>query len=558
MLERLHIQNIAVIDEVEIEFQNGFNVLTGETGAGKSIIIDSINMVLGGRTSHTLIRNGAQKATVEALFSVGPKTAERLASCGVEIEDGTLLLYRDLNNDGKSICRINGKMATAGILREIAGELINIHGQQDNQALLTPSKHLGFLDAYANTGATHALYTQAYQQVQELKGQIDALQCDEQEQARKQDLYAFELEEIDGANLKPGEDDALTARKTYLGSIGKIAETLDSARSALYAGEHSAYDALSAAANAMGEIAGFDQPLDELYNRLNSLALELDDVVYQLRDYREHIEYNDSELNEIENRLDFIHKLKRKYGNTIEEILAYRNEAEQQLQTIQHSDERLHQLQQELAAAQQTQSKLAQQLTRLRTEAAETLSVKICSELADLDMAKVKFQVQITPCGYNKNGGDSVEFLISVNAGEPLKPLSKIASGGEMSRIMLAIKSIFADADLVETLIFDEIDTGVSGRAAQKIAEKINKISAKKQVLCITHLAQLAAMAKTQYRIEKRMEDDKTFTSVRALNGDERQQELARIIGGAQITELTLQAAAEMLELAQKLRGDAQ
>ena len=554
MLERLHIKNIAVIDEAEIEFNKGFNVLTGETGAGKSIIIDSINMVLGERTSKSIIRNGEKKAVVEAMFSIdNPEIIKTLDESGIEVEDGILIIYRDLNTDGKSLCKINGSMTTASGIREIANMLINIHGQQDNQSLLTPSSHINFLNNYSNLETMLSEYRDCYNKVKEIKEKLNSLQFDEREKERQIDLYSFQIKEIDDAKLVVGEDEQLTERRKFIGGISKISETLNYSHDALYNSERSAYDTLSSVTGSFISITEYDSKLNEIYERLNSTSIELEDIIYQIRDYRDSMDFDESEADSIEARLDLINTLKRKYGNTIEEIIKYKNEIENKLYSITKSDEETEKLNKELAIAMNTRNCIATEITKIRKKFATELSEKICKELADLDMSKVKFDVQIKECEYNKNGCDNVEFLISVNAGEPLKPLSKIASGGEMSRIMLAIKSIFSDSDPVDTLIFDEIDTGVSGRAAQKIAEKINKIAGNKQILCITHLAQIAAMASTHFLIEKNVEAEHTYTKVTPLDENSRKKELARIIGGAQITDITLQAASEMLELAKKV-----
>ena len=555
MLERLHIKNIAVIDEAEIEFKNGFNVLTGETGAGKSIIIDSINMVLGERTNKSLIRNGEKKAVAEAMFFIdNPAVLRRMEKAGIEVEDGIVVLYRDINTDGKSVCKINGSITTASNVREISKMLVNIHGQQDNQALLSPSSHIHFLDNYAKIANELANYRECHRLVTELEGEINSIQFNEQEKARQTDLYTFQINEIDNAALTVGEDDKLGERRKFLNGIEKIAEAVNNAHALLYEQDKNAYDAISTAANNLSSVSEYDSKLGEFSERVNGIAIDLDDIIYQIRDYRDSVSYDDNELNETEMRLDVINGLKRKYGNTIEEILAYRDEIYGQLEKITKSDEEISRLKKELEEAISKRKAAAAVLTEKRSSASSELSRKICSELSDLDMSKVKFDVNIQNCEYNNNGCDNVEFLISVNAGEPLKPLSKIASGGEMSRIMLAIKSIFADSDPVETLIFDEIDTGVSGRAAQKIAEKINKLSDSKQILCITHLPQIAAMADTHFLIEKSTDGDRTYTKVTELDKSQRHYEIARIIGGAEITETTINAAAEMINLAEKSR----
>lgn len=556
MLERLHIKNIAVIDEAEIEFNNGFNVLTGETGAGKSIIIDSINMVLGERTSKSIIRNGEKKAVVEAMFSIdNHEVINILENKGIEVEDGILILYRDLNTDGKSICKINGCMTTASGIKEIANMLIDIHGQQDNQSLLTPSSHINFLNSYANLDSKLEEYRTYYIKVNEITDKLNSLQVDKREKERMTDLYTFQIKEIEDAKLVVGEDEQLAERRKFISGISKISETLNYSHEALYSSDRNVYDTISSVVNSFMSITEYDGKLNEIYERLNSTAIELDDIIYQIRDYRDEMDFDESEADKIESRLDLINTLKRKYCNTIEEIIEYKNDIEDKLHTITKSDEETVKLNKELAETCEKRNKIAAEITKIRIKYAAELSEKICKELADLDMSKVKFDVQIKECEYNKNGCDNVEFLISVNAGEPLKPLSKIASGGEMSRIMLAIKSIFAHSDPVDTLIFDEIDTGVSGRAAQKIAEKINKIADNKQILCITHLAQIAAMAKTHFLIEKIVETEHTYTKVNILDADSRKNELARIIGGAQITDITIQAASEMIDMAEKVRG---
>jgi len=554
MLERLHIKNVAVIDEAEIQFNNGFNVLTGETGAGKSIIIDSINMVLGERTSKTLVRNGEQKAQVEALFTIEDKSTKKiLEDLGIEIDEDILILYRDINLEGKGICKINGSMTTAGNLREIANLLVNIHGQQDNQSLLNPSSHIEFLDEYANLYEYIEKYQGVYFKVKEIENKIIELDIDDKEKEHQQDLLSFQINEIESANLKKSEDDELNERRKFLGSISKIAENTNYSYSSLYEDDNNGYQLISKAVNFLSQITEYDNNIQDIYDRLNSISIELEDIIYQIRDYKDSLEYNENELDDIEARLDLINGLKRKYGNTIEEIIEYKNDAEIKLNSIIKCDEEINILKNDLEKYKLLLTSYAEKLTKKRIEASKILSAKICKELEDLDMSKVKFDVSIEKCNFNKIGCDNIEFLISVNAGEPLKPLSKIASGGEMSRIMLAIKSIFADSDHINTLIFDEIDTGVSGRAAQKIAEKINKIAKKKQILCITHLAQIAAMANTHFLIEKGFKNDKTFTNVTPLDNYSRKKELARIIGGAIITDTTLLAADEMLKQAQEL-----
>ncbi|GHV44198.1 DNA repair protein RecN [Clostridia bacterium] len=556
MLASLHIKNIAVIDEAYIEFGPGFNALTGETGAGKSIIIDSLNMVLGQRTSRDLIRSGRDKAVVEAMFTVvDPEVIRRLADLGVEAEDGALLIYRDLNTEGRGVVRVNGMMSTAAMLRGISDLIINIHGQQDSQSLLVPARHVALLDSYAGAEATKSGYRETYDAVRGLDKRLAALNTDAREKERKIDLLTFQLGEIDAAKLKLNEDAELIERRDFLSGASDIAEALEYARSALYSGDETAppiHDLLSAVVDKLGDVAKYDGALARFHEVLSGLSIDLDDVTDELRGYADHLEFAPNELDEVEERLDLLSGLKRKYGASIADILAYRAKIGVELEGIVSADETKAKLEAERAAAAVVLAERAAALRSLRQTAALELEKRVTVELAELDMAKVKFKVEMTACDFNPNGADNVEFLISTNAGEPLKPLSKIASGGEMSRIMLAIRSILADTDNVETLIFDEIDSGVSGRAAQKIAQKIRRLARKRQILCITHLAQIACMAATHLLIEKGMTDSVTSTNVTTLSDDGRADELARIIGGAQITELTKRNAREMLRLARE------
>ncbi len=556
MLTSLHIKNIAVIDEVHIDFTEGFNVLTGETGAGKSIIIDAINMVLGQRTSRELIRTGAQKAVVEAIFFINDtEILARLSEMGIEAEDGGLLIYRDLSVDGRGNARINGMLATAGMLKEASKHLINIHGQQDNQSLLSPASHLEYLDSFARCTQLRAQYKEAYDKAAAIEKQIQNAAMDESEKAQRIDILQYQISEINSARLKADEERQLTERRDFLGGVGEITAAVENARSVLYGGDGDApsvHDMLSGVVSEFSHVARYDDTLSQFHNTLAAISIDLDDVIDQIRDYAEAFDFSPDELDRIESRLDVIHSLKRKYGKSVEEILAYAAEKQEELERITQNAEYIAGLQKALDAALDVQCSLAGQLTEIRTSAAKTLSDKISSVLQELDMHKVSFRVDIAKGRYTSAGCDDVEFLISANVGEPPKPLSRIASGGEMSRIMLAIKTILSDDDSVPTLIFDEIDTGVSGRAAQKIAQKLFALSRKKQVLCITHLAQIASMARTHFLIEKGMTDTATTTDVLPLSGDDRVAELARIIGGTHITGLTLQNAREILQLAEE------
>ncbi|MDK2933371.1 MAG: repair protein RecN [Clostridiales bacterium] len=571
MLSQLHIENVAIINTIDVEFEKGLNILTGETGAGKSIIIDSINMILGERTSRELIRSGAKKAIVEALFHVSSEdTVNLLEQSGIELEeDNTLLISREIIYSGKNACRINGRIVTSSMLKEIGRLLVNIHGQHDNQALLQWEKHIEFLDRYAGSKLIEikSQYQKVYEQVNRIRAEIRRISGDERERERKLDLLKFQLEEIEKANLQKGEEEELTSKKLFLSNTEKLITAISNVYSILYSGNRtsaSVHDNIADALKNLGEVEQFDPQLKQYYKTLETITYELDELVHDIREYRDNLEYDPGLLETLEQRLDLIFKLKRKYGSSIEEILEYKNKIRKEFQDLLNSEEKLKALNLELDKNMRELEELADKLFQLRVEAAQMLEKAIVNELRDLDMNKVKFKVQVKKI-YNKlgdyefsmNGYDRVEFLISTNPGEPVKPLVKIASGGEMSRIMLAIKTILADIDDVNTLVFDEIDIGVSGRAAQKIAEKLSRIAQKKQVLCITHLPQIASMADHHYLIEKNMANDQYSTTVQKLTSHNRKEELARIIGGAVITDLTLKHAEEMIDIANKIKQNA-
>ncbi len=564
MLRELQIKNVAVIDEVSVEFGNGFNVLTGETGAGKSILIDSINMALGSRASRDIIRSGCDKAFVSACFEISDKRVlKQLEEFGIETEDDVVLISRQINTDGKSVSRINGMIVPATVAREITGMLVDIHGQNDNQALLCSKNHMGFLDEYGNLYEKIEEYRKAYKKMQQIEKEIETLSINEEEKGRRLELSRFQAQEINAARLKANEDSELEEKRNYLYNMESIVSGTSEAYAAIYgAEENSAYDILRRAARSLSDVVEFDKKLAEGYDRLESVIAEVEDVASELNSRLSGTEFNMAELDAIEERLDLISNLKRKYGNSIEEILEYGKKAELEAENIEKSDERIFELREELKEASFEVEKLGAMLSDARKMSAIGLEEKIMTELKDLDMPRVKFAVGIEKktsvngeTEYSEHGCDDIEFLISTNPGENLKPMSKIASGGELSRIMLAIKSILADAGLAETMIFDEIDTGVSGRAAQKIAEKICRLAEKKQIFSITHLAQIAAMADNQYLIKKNICDDKTSTTVNLLDYEARCEELARIIGGVSVTELTLKNAREMLAMAEKYKA---
>ncbi len=565
MLRELHIKNVAVIDEASVSFGNGFHVLTGETGAGKSILIDSINMALGSRTNKDLVRNGTDCALVDALFEISDSDVLRaLSEMDIETEDGELIISRKLTAEGKSTCRVNGRITPLSVVKELGGMLINIHGQHDNQALLNPKAHIGFVDKYGDLSEQLEAYHTAHQRVSELRRNLSQLTENEQEKAHRLDLLTFQVNEIDSAKLSAGEEEELEQRREYLSNIEKITTGLHRAYGSLYEGtdeQSAAFDLISYAVRQLSDIAEFNDDISSQYESLNSVLADLEDITRDMRGSIEDAGFEPGELDFVESRLNTIYDLKRKYGATVAEVLEYREKIGEELNQIEHSDEIMQRLGAELEQAKKEESAAGAVLTQKRSAAAKELQERIMGELADLDMAKVRFEVKIQPLvdadgdlRYGSDGGDDVEFLISSNPGEPLKSLTKIASGGEMSRVMLAMKSVLADADPVETLIFDEIDTGVSGRAAQKIAEKIHKLARKCQVLCITHLAQIASMADGHYLIKKNMDDTSTATTVEKLEPQQRKEELARIIGGVKVTELTLSNAQEMLDLAENLK----
>jgi len=569
MLKELHIKNIAVIDEVRLEFgsgnsSGGFAALTGETGAGKSILIDSINMVLGERTSRDLVRSGADVASVNAVFEVtNPQVRAELGNLGIEIEDDDMvILSRDLSAEGKGSCRINGRTSTLSVVREIGSFLLNIHGQHDNQTLLKPKTHITFVDKFGGLDELVKKYSVVYKQVQEISKKIEVITANEAEKAQRLEFLRFQIEEIEDAKLVIGEDVELNEQCEMLNNIEKISDSVRAAHGDIYsADERTAHDLLSNAVRELENAARFDKRISPFYESVNSILIELREVSIDIASYIDSIEFDPQDQERAQSRANLIFNLKRKYGGEIEDILAHYKKISQEASEIENSDEVLDKLKLELHTANESMQKFARDLSAKRRKAAKELEEKITSELEDLDMKRVRFSVKVEDLygddgeiRYSSTGQDDAEFMISANVGEDLKPLSKIASGGEMSRIMLAIKSILSDSDTVDTLIFDEIDAGVSGRAAQKIAEKICKISRNKLIICVTHLAQLAAMSDWHYLVEKGVQDEKTSTKVIKLDKAGRTYELARIIGGVTVTDLTLQNADEMLRLAEGMK----
>jgi len=550
MLISLQIEQIAVIEKVTLEPAPGFLVLSGETGAGKSIIIDSINMVLGERASKELIRTGAEKAKVQALFSLDETTCSFLEERGVFGEDGQVLVSRELYRDGRSICRINGELVTAATVKAIAPFLLNIHGQHDNQLLLQSGKHIDLIDGFAKNTKERESCRLAYEEVKTVRNAIEQLKSSEGN-AQLMELYRYQLQEIEQGQLRIGEEEELREELKLLEHTETVGQNVGMAYEYLY-GNEGAHDAISRALDALGKAAVYDKQLEALSETLEESAALMDDAAHELRNYAETLERDPQVLEQTRSRLEEIRKLERKYGGTEEAVLAYYQEIKDKTEGFENSEEQLLKLQKQLNEKQKRLEEASAHLSQCRKNAAQQLEQAILEQLKSLDMGKMQFAVQFTPCEPGENGGEKVTFLLSSNPGEEKKELSKIASGGELSRIMLALKSVLADADPVGTLIFDEIDTGVSGRAAQKIADKLAGLSQRKQVICITHLPQIAAMADEHFLIEKQEVGGRAATQVSLLGKKERLNELARMLGGVAVTDLTVAAAEQMLEQAEQ------
>ena len=547
MLSLLHIENIAVIESADISFDQGFNILTGETGAGKSIVIDAISAILGERAYRDMIRTGAGRASVRAVFTDVPEFAW-FAENGVEYDPETII-QREIYLDGKNVCRVNGTLVTVSILRKLGIQLINIHGQHDSASLFDENNHLQFLDDFAVNGNLRLQYSTAYETVAKLRREIDSLTMDESEKLRRMETLRFQIEEITKAELEAGEDDALEARRKLLQNAEKLASGMNDAVETVYGGEDTdgAAVLLAQAERSLARIAKYDDSIAALHDKIADLMYQVQDAAEELKDARDDLAYSSDELEQIESRLDVIHRLRRKYGASCVDILDYLERAKQELDEIEFSDDHLERLKGKLSKAEKAAWSAADALRENRMKTAVELSSQILTELAQLDMPRVQFKCEFTELELTPNGADAVAFYMSANAGEALKPLSKVASGGELARIMLAMKNVLAEQDQIATLIFDEVDTGVSGRAAQKVAEKLRSVARNKQVLCVTHLPQLAALANTHLLIAKAERDGRTFTTVTPLDIEGRKRELARIIGGTNITETTLKSAEEML-----------
>ena len=550
MLSSLQIENVAVIQKAEVHFQPGLNVLTGETGAGKSILIDSINAILGNRTSKDLVRTGAAKAVIRAAFEQVPDAVlDSLEKAGYERSDA-LMLSREITAEGKSSCRINGMPATAAVLRELCGGLININGQHDSVGLLNPARHLGILDDYAQNGVQFQEYYALYRELVRIKRELDAMITDEAEKQRRVDLLSYQVQEIENAALTAGEEQTLESRRRVLANASTIRDRIAQCYALLSGGDEAAgaVDLLGEASNAASDAAQLDEALSGAAGQLTDLYYTAKDVAADLVGRLDAYETNDAELDEIEQRLDLLYKLKRKYGDTVEDVIAFGQKAREELQNIQTSQERYDHLQAEKRRLYAQAREKAEVLTQTRLRAFEELNKRISGTLDFLNMPGVRMTLRHTRGPLASHGQDGIEFYISTNPGEAPKPLSKIASGGELSRITLAIKNAMADKDAVPTVIYDEIDSGVSGKAASRIGEVLRQSAQGHQILCITHTAQIAALADCHLLIQKNVENDRTYTEIHPLDTEGRVEALARLISGDHVTELSRANAREMLQ----------
>ena len=553
MLSNLQIENIAVIKSASIDFDNGFNVMTGETGAGKSIVIDSLNAILGERTSRELIRSGADSASVCAEFqNVGENVKNELEKLGIE-KDDTLIVSRKLTPDGKNVCRINGMPATVSMLKALGVQLVNIHGQLDNQSLLSPETHCSFIDKLAGSGRELNEFKELYSLYIKKENELKSLNTDVNEKNRRLDILNYQIEEIQKADIRPGEKDELTEKLGFLRNAEKVLDLLHTAYAALNGdGEMpGAADIAADAASKLLSAADYSSDFTETANGVNDAAMNLSAYTEELRDKIYSLDYDPNETERAEERLDVIYRLSQKYGDSEEDILAYLENAEKERDALSFSDERAEQLRAETEKAYNEALAAAKKLSEIRIEAGKKFSADVERELAFLNMPSVKFIVNDSVGKLYENGIDNIEFLLSANAGEEPKPLSKIASGGELSRIMLAIKCVLSELDDIDTLIFDEIDSGVSGRAALKIAAKMKELSKTHQVICVTHLAQIAAFADEHKLISKEEKDGRTYTCITSLDYNGRKYELARIMGGLTVTQSILNSAEELLSSAE-------
>lgn len=561
MLELLHIENIAIIERADIMFGRGFNALTGETGAGKSIVIDALGAVLGQRTSRELIRTGAEKAFVSAEFSGVPAEMPGLAETGLSPEeDGTLLLQRELYGDGRNACRVNGRPVTVAQLRRIGAGLLNIHGQHDGQQLLDEEQHLAYLDRFGRVDDALTRCAERYGTLRETRREIETLRMDEAEKARRVDMLRHQIDELERADLQEGEEEALLARRNILRSGEKFTAAIAKADLCLNGGDEGmgAVSAIREAENALHALRSLGDEFAALSERLEALRCEAYDLAETIRDKKEAYEFSPQELDAVEARCDQLYRLKKKYGASVGDMLAYLARSREELDRIEYADERIAQLQETLREQEAAAMEAARALSALRRAAAQELEERISRELTELDMPKLRFTIDFQEKELSENGIDAVSFLMSANVGESLRPIQKIASGGELSRIMLAMKNVLAEQDSVMTMVFDEVDTGVSGRAAQRVAEKLARLSRFRQVLCVTHLPQLAAMADVHFGVEKGEADGRTRTNVLVLDRAARRREVARLSGGDPPSDTMLSGAEELLSAAESFKQSIQ
>ncbi|NLK20936.1 MAG: DNA repair protein RecN [Epulopiscium sp.] len=562
MLAHIYIKNIALIDEITIDFGENLNILTGETGAGKSILIDSINFALGERTSKEVIRSGEDNALVELLFYIGrDEQIESFQSMGIPIdEDRYLLISRAINQSGRNVCRVNGQTMTLGMLRQVSSMLIDVHGQHQHQSLLNVNKHIELLDQFCKEDIFELKnkLLKNYREYKTIEKEINDHLGDEKERERKIDLLQFQIDEISEAKLKNNEDIILNAQLKVLSNSEKLSMGIDKVYTFLYENDPrgiSASDSLGEALKVLRDLSAIDGEISTIYETAENIQVQLEDISVEIRNYKDKIDHDPDGLHFVENRLDLIYNLKRKYGNTIDEILSYKERIDQELNTIINSEEKVKELRTKYLDIKSQIEETCENISTIRKEKAKEIEDKIEGVLHDLQMKAARFSISLSKKDtFNEDGWDDVEFLITTNPGEDLKPLTKIASGGEMSRIMLSLKTVLADIDEIDSLIFDEIDTGISGIAAQKVSEKLGIISRKHQVICITHLPQIAAMGDRHYRIEKTVEGQKAISSIKILEKKEAINELARLMSGAAVTDITLKNAEEIKNMAKQFK----
>ena len=560
MLRELSIRNFAIIEDLTVSFSDGLTVLTGETGAGKSIIIDAVHLLAGGRGNSEFIRHGARKAEIGGLFQISSEEHpiyKKLEEAGIEVEEDTIILRRDINDSGKSVCRVNGKLVPLSVLREIGASLIDIHGQHENQELMDEKQHIYLLNQFAaeQLAPIQEKYSGNFEAYRALRKELASISIDEQLMAQRIDLYQFQIKELDDANINSSEEDDLLDERRRLMNFNKIFECSSTAYEAIQ-GESKGLDCIGNAMGALDDAAAVDEHFKEASETVTTAFYALQDAAYQVKNILDELEFDPARLNEVEQRLALLQNLKRKYGSTVTEILAYHEKIKTELNELLNRDEILQVKERKVLEMEEVLTELAGQLTTVRKKAAIELSEAIMAELRELHMEKAKFIVNFDSLpSFDANGKDQVVFYISTNVGEPPKSLPKIASGGELSRMMLALKTIFSSSNGVTSIIFDEVDTGVSGRVAQAIAEKISAVSINSQVLCISHLPQVAAMADHHYFIKKEVEHDRTFTSLAEIDTNARIEEVSRMISGAEITDLTLQHATELLSMANERKS---